>query len=170
LSNREPNLKATLEGFREESITEKSSHMESSLYRKPSELGEFSKEEQEDLHIEMEELKAWWDIHDIERLLAVTHTDVIYHDITLPPAKGHCGLQKFADGWLTASSDFSVFIEKFISKGNYVLIVGRISGTITREYFGLPATKKPFDCLYCQVAVVENGKIKYVRAPGTAIL
>ncbi|MGQ9675226.1 MAG: ester cyclase [Chloroflexota bacterium] len=136
--------------------------MENLLYKKPSELGNFTAEEQENLRIVMEELKAW-DTHDLDRLLAVVHEDVIYHDITLPPARGREGLRKFGEGWLEAAPNFSVFIEKFIVRDNYVVNVGRISGTITGGYFGLPATNKPFDCMYCQVAVVENGKIKYVR-------
>jgi len=151
-----------VESLYEESLTGRRDHMENLLYKKPSELDNFTKEEQENLRIVMEELKAW-DTHDIERLMAVAHEDIIYHDITLPPAKGHEGLRKFAESWLTAAPDFSVFIEKFVVKGNYVVNVGRISGTITGEYFGLPATKKPFDCMYCQVAVIENGKIKYIR-------
>lgn len=145
-----------------ESETGRRNHMENLLYKKPSELDNLTKEEQENLRIVMEELKAW-DTHDIDRLMAIAHEDIIYHDITLPPARGHEGLKKFAEGWLKAAPDFSVFIEKFIVKANYVVNVGRISGTITGEYFGLPATKKPFDCMYCQVAVVENGKLKYIR-------
>ncbi len=136
--------------------------MENLLYKKPSELGDYTPEEQENLRIVMEELKAW-DTQDLDRLMEVVHDDIIYHDITLPPARGRDGLRKFGEGWLKAAPDFTVFIEKFIVQGNYVVNVGRISGTVTGEYFGLPATKKPFDCMYCQVAVVENGKIKYVR-------
>ena len=162
MSNKEPKLKAELGSFYKESITGRWSRMENLLYKKPSELGDFTKEEQENLRIVMEELKAW-DTHDIDRLMSVADKDIIYHDITLPPAKGHEGLLKFAEGWLKAAPDFSVFIEKFIVRGNYVVNVGRISGIITGEYFGLPATNKPFDCMYCQVAVVENGKIKYIR-------
>jgi len=136
--------------------------MENLLYKKPSELGDFTQEEQENLRIVMEELKAW-DTHDLDRLYAVMDEDIIYHDITLPPAKRHEGIREFGEGWLKAAPDFTVFIEKFIVKGNYVVNVGRISGTITGEYFGVPAPNKPFDCMYCQVAVVENGKIKYIR-------
>jgi len=136
--------------------------MENLLYKKPDELGNLTKEERENLRTVMEELKAW-DTHNIDRLMAVAHEDIIYHDITLAPAKGKEGLIRFAEGWLKAAPDFSVFIEKFIVQGNYVVNVGRISGTITGEYFGKPPPNKPFDCMYCQVAAVENGKIKYIR-------
>jgi len=40
--------------------------MENLLYKKPSELGDFTQEEQENLRIVMEELKAW-DTHDLDR-------------------------------------------------------------------------------------------------------
>lgn len=162
MSSKKSELATELESLYKESTTGERCHMENLLYKKPSEFENLTKEEQENLRIVMEELKAW-DTHDIDRLMSVAHEDIIYHDITLPPAKGHEGLLKFAEGWLKASPDFSVFIEKFIVKDNYVVNVGRISGTITGEYFGEPAPNKPFDCMYCQVAVVENGKIKYIR-------
>ncbi|MEW6273681.1 MAG: ester cyclase [Bacillota bacterium] len=136
--------------------------MENLLYKDPREFADLTEEERENLRIVMEELKGW-DTQDLDRVISVMHEDIIYHDITLPPAKGHQGLREFGEGWLKAAPNFTVFIEKFIVKGNYVVNVGRISGTITGEYFGLPATNKNFDCMYCQVAVVEKGKIKYIR-------
>lgn len=136
--------------------------MENLLYKDPSEFMDLTDQERENLRIVMEELKGW-DTQNIERVLSAMDEDIIYHDITLPPAKGLDGVRAFGEGWLKAAPDFSVFIEKFIVKGNYVVNVGRISGTITGEYFGRPATNKPFDCMYCQVAVVEKGKIKYIR-------
>jgi ketosteroid isomerase-like protein len=165
LDNKESNLKTELNSFYNESITGRRPDTENLFYKKPSELGHFTQEEQENLRIVIiviEELKAW-DSHDLDRLYAVMDEDIIYHDITLPPAKRHEGLKEFTGGWLKAAPDFTVFIEKFIVKGNYVVNVGRISGTITGEYFGRPAPNKPFGCMYCQVAVVENGKIKYIR-------
>ena len=136
--------------------------MENLLYKDPSEFTDLTDEERKYLAVVMEELKGW-DHADVDRVLSTMAENAIYHDITLPPAKGHEGIQAFGEGWVNAAPDFSVFIEKFIVKGNYVVNVGRISGSIQGEYFGLPATKKPFDCMYCQVAVVENGKITYVR-------
>jgi predicted ester cyclase len=68
-----------------------------------------------------------------------------------------------AEGWLQAAPDFTEYIDRFIVKGNVVVTMGRIRGTIKDEFFGLPATNKKFDCQYCQVAFVEKGKIKYAR-------
>ncbi len=136
--------------------------MENLLYKDPKDFPDLTEQERKNLAVVMEELKGW-DHADVERVLSVMAENAIYHDITMPPAKGREGIRAFGDGWVKAAPDFSVFIEKFIVRGNYVVNVGRISGTIQGEYFGLPATKKPFDCMYCQVAVVENGKIIYVR-------
>ena len=41
-------------------------------------------------------------------------------------------------------------------QGNKVVNMGRIRGTIQKEFFGLPATGKSFDCQYCQVAFIEK--------------
>jgi len=114
------------------------------------------------LRVVVDELRAW-DRHDLEKLYSICHPDIIYHDVTLSPAKGMSGMKAFAEGWMTASPDFTVYIEEFVVQGNTVVNVGRISGNITGEYFGAPGPNKPFDCMYCQVAVVEDGKLKYVR-------
>ncbi len=139
--------------------------MENLLYKDPMSTKDFpglTKKERENLAVVMEELKGW-DHADVEMVLKVMANEAIYHDITLPAAKGQDGIRAFGLNWINAAPDFTVHIEKFIVQDNYVVNVGRISGSIQGEYFGLPATKKPFDCMYAQVAVVENGKIIYVR-------
>lgn len=136
--------------------------VENLIYKEVDELGEFSPEEKEALGVVLEELRAW-DRHDLEKLYSICDEEIIYHDITLSPAKGLDGMKEFAEGWVKASPDFTVHVEQFIVRGNCVVNVGRISGTISGEYFGEPGPNKPFDCMYCQVAMVENGKLKYVR-------
>ena len=135
---------------------------ENILYREPADFEDITDQERKNLAVVMEELKGW-DTQDLERVISVMAADIIYHDMTLPPAKGHKGLREFGEGWLVSVPDFSVFIEKFIIQGVTVVNMGSISGTIVREYFGLPATNKKFDCMFCQVAVVKDGKIQYIR-------
>ena len=137
--------------------------IENLIYKSLDELAVgLNSEEKQALGIVLEELRAW-DQHDLKKLYSICHPDIIYHDITLSPAKGLAGIKEFAEGWVTASPDFTVYVEQFIVQRNAVVNVGRISGTISGEYFGSPGPNKPFDCMYCQVAVVEAGKIKYVR-------
>ena len=136
--------------------------IENLIYKDVDELGDFSPEEKEVLQVVLEELRAW-DRHDLEKLYSICDENIIYHDITLPPAKGLDGLKEFAEGWMRASPNFTVYVEQFVVQGNTVVNIGRISGIITGEYFGKPGPNKPFDCMYCQVAIVENGKLKYVR-------
>lgn len=136
--------------------------MENLIYKEPGAIGQFTPEEEEALHLVLEELRAW-DTHDLDRLLSVMDEHVVYHDITLSPAKGHQGLREFGEGWLKAAPDFGVLVEKFIVRDNCVVNMGRISGTISGEYFGKPGPNKPFNCMYAQVCVIDKGKIKYVR-------
>lgn len=136
--------------------------MENLVNEDIKELGEFTPEEEENLRAVMEEQKGWC-THDVDRILSVMSEDAIYHDITLPPAKGRESIRKFAEGWVTAAPDFYVFVDTFIVKGGYVVTAGRISGTITGEYFGAAPPNKPFDCMFCQIALVEKGKIRYIR-------
>ena len=137
--------------------------VENLLYKPLDELAVgLTDQEKIALRVVVDELVAW-DRHDLEKLYSICHPDIIYHDVTLSPAKGMDGIKAFAEGWITASPDFTVYIEEFVVQGNTVVNVGRISGNITGEYFGAPGPNKPFDCMFCQVAVVEDGKLKYVR-------
>ena len=123
---------------------------------------DLSPEERENLKLVMTELKGWA-TQSVDMVLSVMAEDGVYYDITGEPAVGHDGIREFGVGWVDAVPDFKPFIEAFVVQGNKVVNMGRISGSIQKEFFGLPATGKKFDCQYCQVAFIENGKIKYVR-------
>ena len=104
-----------------------------------------------------------WSNQDIEMVVSVMAEDGVYHDITLEPAIGHAAIREFGSGWLNAVPDLSLFIETFCVQGNVVCDMGRMSGTITKEYFGLPATGKKFNCQFSQICFIEKSKIKYLR-------
>lgn len=136
--------------------------MENLVYKDPSTFPGLTEQECNNLAVVQEELKGW-DHQDVDRVLSVMAPDAVYHDITLPPAVGLDGIRAFGEGWVKAAPNFTVFVEAFVVQGDKVVNMGRISGTIKGEYFGLPATGKDFECMYCQVATVENGKIKHIR-------
>lgn len=123
---------------------------------------DLSPEEKENLKLVMTELKGWA-TQSVDMVLSVMAEDGVYYDITGEPAAGHDEIREFGVGWVDAVPDFEPFIEAFVVQGNKVVNMGRISGTMTKEFFGMPATGKKFDCQYCQVAFIEKGKIKYVR-------
>ncbi|MEE9419227.1 MAG: ester cyclase [Desulfatiglandaceae bacterium] len=123
---------------------------------------DLSPEEKENLKLVMTELKGWA-TQSVDMVLSVMAEDGVYYDITGEPAAGHDEIREFGIGWVDAVPDFEPFIEAFVVQGNKVVNMGRISGTMTKEFFGMPATGKKFDCQYCQVAFIEKGKIKYVR-------
>jgi steroid delta-isomerase-like uncharacterized protein len=135
---------------------------ESVLDKNPDDFEDLSEEERENLKLVMTELKGWA-TQSVDMVLSVMAEDGVYYDITGEPAVGHDGIREFGDGWVDAVPDFKPFIESFIVQGNKVVNMGRIRGSIQKEFFGLPATGKKFDCQFCQVAFIENGKIKYVR-------
>ena len=123
---------------------------------------DLSPQERENLQLVMTELKGWAP-QSVDMVLSVMAEDGVYYDITGEPAAGLDAIREFGDGWVDAVPDFVPYIEAFVVQGDRVVNMGRISGTITKEFFGLPATGKKFDCQFCQVAFIENGKIKYVR-------
>ena len=135
---------------------------ESPLDKDVDAFEDLSAEEKENLKLVMTELKGWA-AQSVDVVLSVMAEDGVYYDITGEPAAGHDEIREFGLGWVDAVPDFKPFIEAFVVQGNKVVNMGRISGSIQKEFFGLPATGKKFDCQYCQVAFIENGKIKYVR-------
>jgi steroid delta-isomerase-like uncharacterized protein len=132
------------------------------LYKDIGSFKDLSDLERENLLLVMTELKGWA-TQDVGLVLSVMAEDGVYYDITGEPAVGHAAIQEFGDGWVGAVPDFEPYIESFVVQGNTVVDMGRIRGTMENEFFGLPATKKKFDCQFCQFALIENGKIKYVR-------
>ena len=90
---------------------------ENLIYKDVEELGEFGPEEKKALAVVLEELRAW-DRHDLQKLYSLCDKDIVYHDITLPPAKGLEGMKAFAEGWVKASPDFTVYVEQFVVQGN----------------------------------------------------
>jgi len=135
---------------------------ESLLDKNVDTFEDLSAEEKGNLKLVMTELKGWA-TQSVDMVLSVMAEDGVYYDITGEPAVGHDGIREFGLGWVDAVPDFKPFIESFVVQGNKVVNMGRIRGTIQKEFFGLPATGKKFDCQFCQVAFIENGKIKYVR-------
>jgi len=104
-----------------------------------------------------------WSAQDIDMVVSVMAEDGVYHDITLEPAVGRQAIRTFGAGWLEAVPDLSLYIEQFCVQGNVVCDMGWMSGTITKEYFGLPATGRKFDCRFSQLCYVEDGEISYLR-------
>lgn len=135
---------------------------ESLLEKDVDTFEDLSEAEKKNLQLVMTELNGWA-TQSVHMVLSVMAEDGVYYDITGEPAAGHDEIREFGLGWVDAVPDFKPFIESFIVQGNKVVNMGRIRGTIQKEFFGLPATGKKFDCQYCQVAFIENGKIKYVR-------
>ena len=119
--------------------------------------------EQENLSTVMIELKGWA-THNIDQILSVMAEDLVFYDITMThQLTGHQEMRKFAHNMLDPIADFTPCVESFVVKGDTVVNMGHYSGIVEKEFFGMPATGKRFDCPYCQVAVLQEGKIKYMR-------
>lgn len=123
---------------------------------------DLSDAERANLALVFTQLQGWVN-QDVDQVLSVMAEDGVYYDITGEPAVGHAGIREFGNGWIEAVPDFTPYIEAVCVQGNTVCDMGRIRGTITKGFFGQPATGKKFDCQYMQACFIENGKIKYVR-------
>jgi steroid delta-isomerase-like uncharacterized protein len=132
------------------------------IYEDVNSFEGLSSNERENVQLVITELQGWAN-QDVNMVLSVMAEDGVYYDITGEPAVGHAAIKEFGGGWVDAVPDFEPYVEAFVAQDNTVVDMGRISGTMKNEFFGLPATGKKFDVQYCQFVLVENGKIKYVR-------
>jgi steroid delta-isomerase-like uncharacterized protein len=132
------------------------------IYEPIESFPDLSDKERTNLELVITELVGWAK-QDVEMVISAMAEDGIYYDITDQPVVGHAALREWGKGWTEAVPDFTPFIESFIVQGDKVADLGRISGTIAKDFFGMPATGKKFDCQFFQYCLIENGKIKYVR-------
>ena len=124
--------------------------------------GGLSEDERANLALMVRQCRGW-SSQDIEEVVAVMAPDGVYHDITLPPAVGHDAIREFGGRWLESVPDISLYMEAFCAQGSVVCNMGRMSGTIARDHFGLPGTGRRFDCQFSQIGFVEGGRFKYLR-------
>ena len=137
------------------------------IYVPPEEFSDLTPEEREVLRIVQTELQGWNE-QNVEKVLSVMAEDATYWDVTMDPAVGRdTGIREFGESWVEFCPDFGVFVEKLVVQGNMVANMGWITGHPTPgvEWFPGKVVKKDayMEFPYSQLAIVENGKIAYVR-------
>ena len=139
---------------------------ENQIYLPPSSFPGLTTEEQEVLAVVQRELQGW-DQRDLKKVLSTMAEDATYWDVTMEAAYGQSGIRQFGEGWLEFCPDFGCFVEKLVVRGDTVVRMGWITGHPNPgvEWFPGKITKQGayMDFPYCQVAMVRDGKIFYVR-------
>ena len=129
-------------------------------------LGDMSERERANLALLVRQCRGW-SSQNIDEVVAVMAEDGVYHDITLPPAVGHDAIREFGAGWLDAVPDLSLHIEAFCVQGNIVCDMGWMSGTITKDYFGLPGTASASTASSPRSASSRTARSSICAASGT---
>ncbi len=118
------------------------------------------------LAVVQKELQGW-NQQDLAKVLSTMADDATYWDVTMEPAYGLDGIREFGEGWLEFCPDFGCFVEKLVTQGDTVVSMGWITGHPNPgvEWFPGMISKEGgyMDFPYCQVAMVRDGKIFYVR-------
>jgi ketosteroid isomerase-like protein len=139
---------------------------ENQIYLPLSAFPGLTPEEQEALAVVQRELQGWNE-QDLDKVLSTMADDATYWDVTMEPAYGHDGIREFGQGWIDFCPDFGCFVEKLVVRGNTVVNMGWITGHPNAgvEWFPGKFSKAnaSMDWPYCQVAMVRDGKIFYVR-------
>src|SRR5680860_1573018 len=100
---------------------------ENLVYADPDTLGDLTDQEKKNVKVVQTELQGWCE-QDVDKVLSAMAEDGTYWDITMEPSVGHDAVREFGDGWVTFCPNFSVFVEKFIIQGDWVVNMGRIYG------------------------------------------
>jgi predicted ester cyclase len=91
----------------------------------------------------------------LKNLLASNHS---FRNPMTPAPLGkdeHLGMIQMMTGSLTGEHQ----LERIVSEGDWVAVVGKWSGKHTGEFNGIPATNKPIQFTFADVIQIENGKI-----------
>ncbi len=139
---------------------------ENQIYRDPASFPGLTTEEREVLRIVQTELQGW-DQDDLEKVLSVMADDATYWDITLDPAVGKEAIREFGQGWLDFCPNFGCFVEKLVVRDDTVVSMGQVFGDPLPQIEFYPGRLSKegghFELWYCQLAIVKDGKIAYVR-------
>ena len=94
----------------------------------------------------------------------IYQSDLTFNDPLAPggAARGHDGLKAFLSGIYTAIPDFHFTLNAVLEDGDRAAWHGTVSGTLQREFAGIPATGQHFEAPICEVFQVQDGKISEV--------
>ena len=77
---------------------------------------------------------------------------------TNPPTRGIDGFRQMMGVFFTGFPDMKVELDEVIGEGDRVVTRGRMTGTHTGEFMGIPATGKPISVNYIDMWRIEDGK------------
>jgi predicted ester cyclase/SAM-dependent methyltransferase len=102
---------------------------------------------------------AAFEASDLGSIKDLTDPDIIDH--TLPPgaAPGIEGLLYAVAAYQQGFPDLRISIDKVVSDGDCAVGYGRISGTNTGSFFGMPPTGKAADFGYIDMYRIDSGRI-----------
>jgi predicted ester cyclase len=96
---------------------------------------------------------------DTHTLRRIVDPEIVDH--TLPPgaAPGIAGLLYAVDSYREGFPDLCLTLDKVVSDGDCVVGYGRISGTNTGTFFGMPPTGKTAEFGYIDMYRIDSGRL-----------
>lgn len=96
---------------------------------------------------------------DDQTLRRLVHPNLVDH--TPPPgaATGVDGLLHAVAGYREGLPDLRISLEKIVADGDDIVGYGRITGTHTGNFFGMPPTGQTVDFGYIDIYRVQDGQI-----------
>jgi len=101
-----------------------------------------------------------WNNGDLDVLDAIIAPTYVNHSPSTPnPIPGPAGLKPIVAGMRAAFPDLHYMIEEQLYDGDKAAIRCSLCGTHTGNFFGIPATGKPFRASQFQIERFQNGQI-----------
>jgi predicted ester cyclase len=107
----------------------------------------------------LEEFVAAFAAGDEESLRRLVDADIVDH--TPPPgaAPGIDGLLNAVAGYREGFPDLRISLDKVVADGDAIVGYGRITGTHTGSFFGIPSTGRAVDFGYIDIYTVRDGRL-----------
>jgi steroid delta-isomerase-like uncharacterized protein len=104
-----------------------------------------------------------WRRHDAAALAADHAEDSLVQSPTQALQRGREAIESVYKLWFTAFPDYQFLQEEVIIDGQRAAVIARIVGTHEGEFFGMPPTKRRFECRVVFVYTMKDGQIVHER-------
>lgn len=104
------------------------------------------------------------DAHDVERMLEHWADDGVEDIVPVGVFRGKDEIRGFASGFLAASSDLEMTVERVIADDSHAVVEWRMRGTFDGSFQGLEPTGRKIDLRGTDILEIEDDRIKRLTA------
>jgi len=94
---------------------------------------------------------------DLDAVDKYVRPDYIQHNPLVK--QGAAGFKEFFSAWFAAAPDWNYTLKKIVAEGNEVWVYGSYSGTLKKEWLGIPGTGQKYAFDAVDIFRIKDGKL-----------